>query len=450
MTQATLAPMRRASCGRPACAVASLLLLLALPLAAQTMRDRVKMLFEFTPGCAEPLCLVGANNAAHAGHFIASADSVQGNMIEFLANAIGTSASDVPLSSASSSTTFGTSASGLFVQTRTSAGPIFAERAQTIGKGRVLVGANFSSYSFQSLRGVPLNDLRFTFTHARTTSAPLGQGPAFENDVIEVATAVAVQFTQATAFATWGVIRNLDLSVSVPVVHLSMSGTSFAQLMPFGANTPHYFGSTADPSLNATAASSGSASGIGDVAARVKAVIANHGRSSLAVVGDVRLPSGDADNFLGTGSTSFRALAIGSARYGTFSPHLNLGYWGRSTATLSNALLATAGFDNLIGDRVTFAADLISEWQVGPNKLAQAQPVVIETTVTDSDGTYIRPRTITPSNIPSRRDNEMLSSLGFKYAAPGGMTLVTNVLIPVLRGGLQPSVSWTLGAEYIF
>ena len=59
--------------------------------------------------------------------------------------------------------------------TSSSAGPIFGERVQTVGRGRFLVGVNVTGVRFTSVRGVPLNNIALVFTHeniCRATGAP--------------------------------------------------------------------------------------------------------------------------------------------------------------------------------------------------------------------------------------------------------------------------------------
>jgi hypothetical protein len=417
----------------------------AAPLPAQSLREQVVDLFRFGVGCPDPVCL--SVGSAHGDHYNPAARVGQANLISFVSDAIGASASNIPVSAASSGAVWGTSASGLPVRTETSAGPIFAERAQTIGHGRMLVGANVSSFRFQSLRGVPMSDLQFNFTHQHDpATGPLGT-ILFQNDVIEVRSDLAVNLTAVTGFVTYGLLRWMDVSVAVPFVHTSLEGTSVAQVMPFTDPTPHFFGDPANPQLRATAAATGSASGIGDVAVRVKAELAARGPVAFAALADVRLPTGDEDDFLGAGQGSLRALGIVSGRYGNFSPHLNTGFWIRSGPAQADAFLLTAGFDQLVGGRVTFAADVISEWQLGETPLEQPEPVLITTPI----GSEFRSdRLIEPSNIPDRRDNIVLATAGFKISTASGITVVTNGIVPVRRGGLQPDVAWTLGVEYSF
>jgi len=58
-------------------------------------------------------------------------------------------------------------------------------------------------------------------------------------------------------------------------------------------------------------------------------------------------------------------------------------------------------------------------------------------------------RSVDPTEIPNKRDHRADASLGFKFKA-GAPTIVTNVLIPLMRGGLQPNVVWTTGVEFNF
>ena len=100
-------------------------------------------------------------------------------------------------------------------------------------------------------------------------------------------------------------------------------------------------------------------------------------------------------DFLGSGGTSARILGIVSARYGDFAPHANAGVAIRSSDDQQDAILATAGFDQLLVPWATFAFDVISEWQLGEQKFALPAPVQITIPFT---------RTIYPSDIPDRRD----------------------------------------------
>ena len=109
---------------------------------------------------------------------------------------------------------------------------------------------------------------------------------------------------------------------------------------------------------------------------------------------DVRFPTGNENDFQGSGEYAVRGMGIVSARYGNFSPHLNVGYLWRSGKSVTDAFLATAGFDHLMAPWATLAVDVITQWQVGTN------PLVLPGTVTFTTP-YLRH--VQPTNIPDRR-----------------------------------------------
>jgi hypothetical protein len=97
----------------------------------------------------------------------------------------------------------------------------------------------------------------------------------------------------------------------------------------------------------------GSATGIGDIAARLKVNVTQSNSFGAAILFDGRFGTGDEQNLLGSGGFSGRGLAIVSARLGTLAPHLNLGYVFRDAKQSTNAVVATAGFDNAVASWAT-------------------------------------------------------------------------------------------------
>jgi hypothetical protein len=142
--------------------------------------------------------------------------------------------------------------------------------------------------------------------------------------------------------------------------------------------SPHFFGGTSTrPIASAVTQTEGSSTGLGDVSLRVKANLGGGKSGDLAVLGEARLGTGSAENFQGTGSSSFRVAGVASHSYGNFTPHMNAGFAYRSSEVETSTLLVTAGFDHLLAPRATFAFDLVSEWQAGDSKLAIPAPVTV-------------------------------------------------------------------------
>ena len=429
----------------------------AVPLRAQPLRGKISDLFIFGSG-QDPLFLGGSGNPnnpapiqAHGAHFIPSAVGENATIIAFLTNAVAGSVGNIPVSSTSSGPLFRFEG-GVPVRTPLSPGPVFGERAETLGRGRVFVGSNVSRLHFTTLRGADLENLRLTFTHANVdfpNCDAIFSGdctrmgvPEFENDVIDLRLRLGLDVTVASFFVTYGLFDRLDVGLVLPIISTTLEGESIAQIVPFSATVNHFFaGTVGTPVLTASRVVRGSAAGVGDVAVRAKLNIRNEPRAGLALLGDARFPTGSEEDLFGAGEFSARGVAIFSARRGEFTPHVNLGYLYRAGDVLGDAVLATLGFDQLLASWATLAVDLVSELQAGDRERRDPETVVIEAPFQ---------RTVEPLTIPDRRDDIVYASLGFKFTTGAGLTAVANGAWPLNRGGLRPGVIGTLGLEYTF
>jgi hypothetical protein len=433
-------------------------IVMSSPANAQGLRDKISDLFIFGPG-QEPLFLAGSadpNNPAslqaHGLHFIPSSAAENGSIISFISDALGASVANIPIGSTSGGVTFRFEG-GVPVPTSTSAGPIFAERAQTLGRGRVLAGISRTGFRFATLRGVDMDNIGLVFTHQNVDfegcDAQFGGDctlygvPVLENDAIDFHLSMDLDVRVTSMYLTYGMTDRFDLGLVVPIVQAEFRGESEAQVRPFGGTTAaHYFaGTSANPVLSANRQSLGSAAGLGDVALRAKINFRQSPGSSFAFLVDGRFPTGSPKDLLGSGKFAGRALAIFNSRLGDFSPHVNVGYLYHAGTQQNDAVLGTVGFDNRVAGSVTLAADLVTELQVGDSKL-QLPPLV----------TYESPfrRTLNPTNIPDIRDDIVNGSFGVKLIPASNTTLVLNSLFPLNRGGLRANLVYTAGIEYTF
>lgn len=395
----------------------------------------------FTFGdCGEPLCLDLTN--LHGNHFIPALAEGNDAVIAFLTDAIGDATASVPLSATSSGATFSV-IGGVPVRTSISAGPIFGERTQTLGRGRFFVGASVTGIEFTSLNGIPLRDLALNFKHEDGSPADVLGNPEFENDYMALDLGVSLNILVGTVALTAGLTDFIDVGVAVPLVRTQVSGRTEAQIFPFGSTAIHRFGGdAANPVLRATASTEGSATGIGDIAGRVKFNLGQSSRMGAALLAEIRLPTGDEEDLLGSGSTQFRALGLYSAQFGTLSPHVNVGYVARGDSrTQNDAVLVGVAIDNLLSDWATLAAGFESELQVGENKFTL--PADIE---------FDEPfrRTVPATNVPNKGGDLLRASLGAKFTVRGGTVLVVNALLPLRDVGLQPDFIWTVGLDLPF
>jgi hypothetical protein len=435
-----------------------LALVAAAPLRAQGLEDRLTDLFIFGSG-DDVLVLGGSASAddpairAHGKHFIPAAVSGNATIISFLSNSISTNITNIPFSSSSGGETFRFEGATP-VRTSISAGPIYAERAQTLGRGRLFAGLARSGLNYKTLRGIPLDEVQFTFAHQNVDfpgcdelfggDCTLYGVPTLENETIDFRLALDVSVNVTALLFTYGVSDRIDFGVVLPFVSTELRGTSLATVIPFGATMPpaHFFSGTPEnPIFTASRFSEGSSSGLGDVSARVKVNLRQATPVSLAIFAEGRFPTGSEEDLRGAGAVALRGLGIVSARLGQFSPHVNMGYQYRGRELDNDAFLLTAGFDELLAPWATLAGDLITEFQVGTSRLTIPPDVTLEAPFR---------RTVRASSIPERRDDIVNASLGTKLSLPQRVTFLANAVFPLNRGGMRPDVLWTLGAEYTF
>src|SRR5258708_17878789 len=146
---------------------------------------------------------------------------------------------------------------------------------------------------------------------------------------------------------TYGLSDKLEVSIALPVVDVRVGMTSNATIYTFEhARVNHTFAPVTDnpretyisPS-NAILPNSGSSLGIGDLRLRGKYVAWRDAKekSAVAVGLDLRLPTGDANNFQGSGTWGLRPFVIYSY-LARISPHASAGFEGNGNSVLAGTV----------------------------------------------------------------------------------------------------------------
>ncbi len=434
-----------------------LLYVFALPSAArgQSLRERFSDLFVFG-SCGEALCLgtqftpTGDALTEHGRHYLSNRVPRNEAMLLFLGDAVANVVGELPAVAMHGGGPGYIDADGNEVPI--SLGPIFAERAETLGAGRFFFGFDVSGFRVSQFNGVSADNLVANFSHedSNVASDPLPSpgAPLWERDILQVRMNLEMDVVVATTALSVGLTNFIDVGVVLPVVRTRLSGSTEAQIIPLDPSHEHRFGGTAAaPILRATAAAEGSAVGVGDISARLKINLTGGTRSDrppagfgVAILGDVQFATGNEADLLGLGRSSGRLLAVFSGRSNGFSPHLNAGYLLREGDFTSDAVLATAGFDARVAGSVTAAVDLLTEWELDdpqfpiPGDIEFGEPA---------------PLSFASTTIGERRTRIDLA-VGLKFRVGSGMVLVTNALVPVRDVGLRSDVLWTLGLQGSF
>ncbi len=170
----------------------------------------------------------------HSAHFNSD---FQFNFSQF-STALVSQLVTVPLPSPASGFTFRFDPSlGVFQRSTQSFGPILAERAETVGAGRVSFGSAFQRFTFDTIEALDLRRVPAVFTH---DNAQLLGG---REDVVTTLNSIEATVSQLTVFFTVGVTDRFDVSVAVPVVANDVKVVSDATIQRLGTINPltHFY-----------------------------------------------------------------------------------------------------------------------------------------------------------------------------------------------------------------
>jgi hypothetical protein len=190
---------------------------------------------------------------------------------------------------------------------------------------------------------------------------------------------------------------------------------------------------------------------VGDAVVRAKHTFRKTATSGLAAGIDLRIPTGDAMNLLGSGTTGVQPFAIWSGTVGKTSPHANVSYtWNGSSVLAGNPASGQSadfpdevryavGADVAMAPRVTLAVDLLGRTLLRAERLQPSTFHALDGATTFADITFHRDTFSTASG-----------SLGVKINIGGRLLADANVMFALDQHGLRDRVTPLLGLEYTF
>lgn len=355
---------------------------------------------------------------SHAPHFAAS--SLGG--LSDLGSAITSNAGQFSFNSAITGFTFDIER-GVPVRTTDSLGPILAERAETIGANKISIAAAYSRIAFTRFEGTDLDDLSLVFTHDDVNGdGVLGPATApfsFELDQIQVDIDLDLTQDVLAFFATYGITSAWDVGIVVPLIRSSARAEANATIIRNSpiSNFVHNFDPAGEDQPRSVI--DRDAAGVGDVILRTKYHFLRDPEDwpEMAVVGRVKLPTGDEDDLLGTGETDVLGLLVASKTFGQVTPHLNLGYEVSTESELSNVRYV-AGFDFAAHEKLTLAFGVLGRWEPAGDDIG---------------------------------DHLVDLAMGVKWNPVADLILSANLQVPLnWNEGLRPTAVGTLGIEWPF
>jgi len=381
-------------------------------------------------------------------------------------------------------------------------GPLFSERALTLGKGQFNFGIGYSFIDFSDLNGKSLDNIRSpgllneVFTE---DGIPVGQLPTGEELFFAPASASVIRTRmdlQAHIIVPalrYGITDNWDVSLSIPILNTSLkvrneavrvvdvdfpsAGFLFAQDaqgnitqnlgffssdgFPLAVTQVPFVTSQRSPERLARA--SGSATGVGDISLRSKYNFWRTEAGGAALGLNLQLPSGEVEDFHGTDETHLSTfLYLSQVLWDRFEPHLNVGVDFNTDDVDRSSFLYAVGATLLVGTKLGLVVDFIGRSEFGrfpvrvnPDDLFQGVALdKAPDTCTAEDPCFIDPGQginffpLFPERI--KRNDIADFSFGLRYALGTSGSLFLGGIVPINDDGFRANFIPSGGLEYTF
>ena len=360
--------------------------------------------------------------------------------LEPVGNALAkTIASTYPVASASSSVTYVYNpATDSFDRETGVLGPIFGERAETIGERRIDVSMSYSYVEPTSINGQSLSDLHNApVVNGRVITFPVPDGIQLADGRIttflpvDVHADLTVRAQILSPAITYGITSDLDVNLTLPLLWTYLRARTNSQYpdprLPQFALPPLPSGEPDIRTFNSSAQES--AFGVGDLLLRAKYVVHRGDPVDLAAGLGLSLPTGNVDNLQGTGTTRvLPTLILSHVFLDRIEPLLNLGMDLNCNDVSRSVFRWAVGATARIVGQLTGAVVFL-----GANELeAQTEPIEA------------------PFFVQIQRNDLYDVSVGFRYLLGSAFVVAANVLVPLNDDGLRAVAIPTVQLEYEF
>jgi hypothetical protein len=387
-----------------------------LLLASAAVADKLNTLIPGLYG-GDGVTLAGVDGGpfpSHAPHFLVeSADSFN-RLNDIISAQIGA----IPFASSGAGFAFRYDDDlGTFVQVAKSFGPIFAERADTVGKGRFNANLSFTGFKYDEFLGDDLDHLTVVTLHEPDTLPPDDEHTSFELDTVEIEMNLDINVNALVFAGTYGITDRFDIGFLIPLADVDVRIDARAMVVkspdnPIPVDVHTFEGGPESPNDQAR----GTATGLGDVLLRAKYHWVTGESHNLAAALQVKTATGDEEDFLGTGDITMRPFLIYSRTFGSFTPHLNLGYEFNLDDSDENSIEYAAGFD-VGAEKFTVAMSVLGSREVNGDGIA---------------------------------DTIVNGAVGVKWNPFGNYIVTANLLMPLNDDGLRSDYIGTLAFERNF
>ena len=446
-----------------------------------------------------------------------------GNLARSISPAFGAAVSQAvtqqfPLASVSPAYTFRYNpALSVFERTTGVPGPVFSERALTLGDGRLNFGVGYSYVDFDSLNGTDLDDVANvalvpdpSVREAARFFVPIPGSSRVDQRGIapfvlsQIRTRIDLQAHVIVPTVRYGITDRWDISLNIPIINTSLKIREESVPVVVAApseNAGYFYGTAVDGSLvdpglerglrritppnfppvgveelsyvrarNETrrlSRATGSSTGIGDITLRNKYQFWQHEDGGAAFGLNLQFPSGDEDDFHGTGDTYVAAFVYLSQIFQErFEPHLNLGLDFNANDVDRSSFRYAVGASILIWRQLGLIIDFI-----GASEFSRLVPPGSQDSLSElSDGKFqgftlsgssksckVSPCRVVVSNetllaFPENfeRNDVIDFSFAIRYALTDSGSIFFAGVVPLNNDGFRSDFIPTGGVEYTF
>jgi hypothetical protein len=301
---------------------------------------------------------------------------------------------------------------GSFERASATFGGFFVDRALTIGRGRTSFTVTYDDVRFDAIDDRDLTDGTLVAIASRLRSEP----QPFDSETLEL----HLRASRVIATGHVGLSDRLEMGVAVPIVTLRMDGERV---------------DTYRSTRSVQASASASATGLGDVIVRAKYALWTRASDGISVGGEFRLPTGDADQLLGTGAGAVKPRVIGTLERERVALHGEAGYvLGEITDGLEYGGAVTVAAH----PAVTIAAELLSQRRGAAGAL---------TTVVEPHPTLIGVETIRLTALDDERPRT-IATIGVKWNVASTWLVAFNLSRTLTSAGLTAGWSPAITVDY--
>jgi hypothetical protein len=326
-------------------------------------------------------------------------------------------------------------ATGLRVRTAPTFGPSFAERALTVGEGKVSFGASLSIATYDRLNRLNIRQMQLTSTN----------GPLPEARQTGKSSLVLSSETMVMSMAI-GATDKFDVAVSLPFVKVKLDGISWIE--------------TAPDKVIGFSKGIISSSGLGDIAISGKYRVLKFGEEQpdpggLALMLTTRVPTGNRENFRGLGITRVLGSVVFSAGKGRLRPHANAGFewWEKGLEVVKDysevnrvgarhQVQYNAGFELEAGPKMTLLVDFVGRQILGGGRVeVQGVPV---------PPAFVGVSSLDVAVATDKKIRKFALAPGLKWNLKGSFVFSGNALISLRDTGLHDLFTPVVGVDWTF